>query len=123
MTQDDETRECPYCRESIKPGAIKCKHCLSWLGPGPDPTGNAPSTWDVGPEKGVSFGGLRRPRDDRMIAGVCSGIGRWIGVDPTLIRIVFAVVTFFTAGVPGIILYIIMALVIPNEGDPGIWTA
>jgi hypothetical protein len=33
MDQDDETRECPYCRESIKPEAVKCKHCGSSVAP------------------------------------------------------------------------------------------
>jgi hypothetical protein len=33
MDQDDVTRECPYCRESIKPEAVKCKHCGSSVAP------------------------------------------------------------------------------------------
>jgi phage shock protein PspC (stress-responsive transcriptional regulator) len=41
---------------------------------------------------------LRRPLDDRIMAGVCSGIGRYFGVDPVLVRVVFAVLAVLTWG-------------------------
>ena len=34
---------------------------------------------------------LRRPVTDRIVAGVCSGLGRYLGVDPVLVRVIFAV--------------------------------
>jgi phage shock protein C len=34
---------------------------------------------------------LRRPLDDRIVAGVCSGLGRYFGVDPVLVRVGFAI--------------------------------
>lgn len=47
-----------------------------------------------------------------MIAGVCGGIGEYFGIDPTIIRIVWAICAF--SGV-GIVAYIIAAIVIPDE--------
>ncbi|MBM0239255.1 PspC domain-containing protein, partial [Micromonospora sp. ATA32] len=42
---------------------------------------------------------LRRPTTDRMVAGVASGLGRYFAVDPTLVRVIFAVATIATGGV------------------------
>lgn len=50
-----------------------------------------------------------------MIAGVCSGIAEYFGFDATIVRIVYAVLTFFSAGFPGIILYLILMLLMPKE--------
>jgi phage shock protein C len=57
---------------------------------------------------------LVRPRSGRQIAGVCEGLGIYFGVDPTIVRLIFLVLTF--TGGPGLILYIILALIVP-EGD------
>lgn len=56
---------------------------------------------------------LYRSRDERMISGVCGGIGRYFNVDPTLVRLLFVV--FALAGGPGLIAYIILAIVVPEE--------
>jgi len=57
---------------------------------------------------------LYRPRDDRMIAGVCAGLGEYLGIDPTIVRLL-AILAFFT-GFGGIaIVYLIMALVVPEQ--------
>lgn len=56
---------------------------------------------------------LYRSRKDRMIAGVCGGLGEYFNVDPVLLRIAFAVLTFFSGS--GLILYLILAIVVPNE--------
>jgi phage shock protein C len=55
---------------------------------------------------------LYRSRNDRMLAGVCGGLADYFGVDPTIVRILF--VLFALAGGPGLILYIILMLVIPE---------
>jgi phage shock protein C len=60
-------------------------------------------------------GQLLRSRDDRMIAGVCGGIAKWLGWDPTAVRALYVLVSFFSAAFPGIIVYIILALVMPAE--------
>jgi phage shock protein C len=56
---------------------------------------------------------LYRSRDERMISGVCGGIGKYFNVDPTLIRLLF--VLFALAGGPGLIAYIILAIIVPEE--------
>jgi phage shock protein C len=56
---------------------------------------------------------LLRSESDRMIAGVCSGIGRYFGVDPTLVRLVFVIFAF--VGGSGIVAYLVMWLVVPRE--------
>jgi phage shock protein C len=58
---------------------------------------------------------LVRTRNDRMIAGVCGGLARWMGWDPTAMRILYVLVSFFSAAFPGIIVYIILAMVMPVE--------
>lgn len=50
-----------------------------------------------------------------MIAGVCAGIGEYFDVDPTLIRLAWAVLTIFSAIFGGVVLYIIAAIIIPSE--------
>jgi phage shock protein C len=56
---------------------------------------------------------LYRSRDERVLFGVAGGVAEWLDVDPALVRIVFALLVL-TAGV-GFLLYIIMAIVIPEE--------
>jgi len=58
---------------------------------------------------------LYRIRDGRVIAGVCAGLGAYFGVDPTLIRLAFALLTVF--GGIGALLYLGAWLVIPEETD------
>lgn len=56
---------------------------------------------------------LRRSSTDKVIAGVCSGLGRYLGIDPVLLRIAFVVLAI--AGGGGVLLYLIAWLVIPEE--------
>ena len=58
---------------------------------------------------------LYRIRDGRVIAGVCVGLAAYFGVDPTLVRLVFALLTIF--GGVGILLYLCAWVVIPDETD------
>ncbi len=52
---------------------------------------------------------------EKRISGVCGGIAEYFNADPTLIRILWAVLTFVTSCFPGIILYIICALVMSDR--------
>ena len=62
-------------------------------------------------------GGLYRSRDDRIIMGVCGGIAKHYNMDPTLVRVLMFLVTLTVIGILG---YIIMGLVIPEEPYHGI---
>ena len=58
---------------------------------------------------------LVRLKDDRKLNGVCSGIAVYLGIDPTIVRLLWAVITIFTGFVPGIVLYIACIFIIPEE--------
>jgi phage shock protein PspC (stress-responsive transcriptional regulator) len=58
---------------------------------------------------------LRRPFEDRMLAGVAAGLARYFGVDATIVRIAFVVLT--VVGGAGIPLYLAGLLLIPDEGS------
>ncbi|TNY36585.1 PspC domain-containing protein [Thermomonospora catenispora] len=58
---------------------------------------------------------LRRSTQGRLIAGVCSGVGEYAGVDPTVIRLLLGVFTLF--GGSGVILYVLGWLLIPEAGS------
>lgn len=60
---------------------------------------------------------LYRSRDGRVIAGVCAGLADYFGVDPTLVRLAFALFTIF--GGAGILLYLCAWLVIPEQDGDG----
>ncbi|MBU0511800.1 MAG: PspC domain-containing protein [Chloroflexi bacterium] len=57
---------------------------------------------------------LYRSRDDRMIAGVCAGLGKYFDIDPTLIRLIFIFGTFIT-GSALFWAYLTMMVVVPEE--------
>jgi phage shock protein C len=59
---------------------------------------------------------LVRSRTNRVLAGVCGGLAEYFGLDPTLVRVLFLVITIFTGGV-GLLAYLAMWIVIPEEGQ------
>jgi phage shock protein C len=61
---------------------------------------------------------LYRSRDGKMIAGVLSGLGEYVNVDASLLRIVYVALTLFTGIVPGLFLYLLMMIIIPPEPKP-----
>ena len=60
-------------------------------------------------------GQLTRSKSDRMIAGVCGGLARWLGWDSTAVRILYVLISIFSVAFPGMIVYVILALVMPAE--------
>lgn len=56
---------------------------------------------------------LRRSRHDRIIAGVCGGLGEFFGIAPIWFRIAF-LISLLPGGVPGLLLYLLFWVIIPN---------
>jgi phage shock protein C len=57
---------------------------------------------------------LHRSTRNKVIAGVCGGIAETLGWDPTLVRILYVVLSIASAAFPGILVYIILWLVMPK---------
>ena len=57
---------------------------------------------------------LRRSRTKRILVGVCGGLGEFFGINPLWFRLVF-ILTLLPGGVPGILLYFLLWIIIPSE--------
>lgn len=93
---------CTKCGTEIEERARFCSQCGTATGRG----GQQEST--------TVYNRLSRPREDRKMAGVASGLARYIGIDPVLARILFLVLAIWPVGV-GVILYIVCWIVMPND--------
>jgi phage shock protein C len=84
----------------------------------PEPGPSRPDQ-PTGPQQPPVEGGqrpVRRSRSERVIAGVCGGVGRYLGVDPVLLRIAFIILAL--ANGLGVIAYVVCWVAIPEErGD------
>jgi len=96
-------KRCPYCAEEIQDTAIKCKHCGEMLSGSQGPGTTAPRK------------PLTRSPNDKILAGVCGGLAQYAGMDATLMRLLVALIIIATGILPGIVIYIVAALVIPEE--------
>ena len=61
---------------------------------------------------------LRRSRTDRQIAGVMGGLAEHFRLDPTLLRVIYVVGSILSAAFPGILVYILLWVLIPETEDP-----
>lgn len=59
---------------------------------------------------------LHRSRHHRVLAGVCGGLADWLGWSPTLVRVLYVIGSILSIAFPGIIVYLILWLVMP-QGD------
>lgn len=57
---------------------------------------------------------LYRSHRYRMIAGVCGGLAEWLGWSPTWVRILYVLISILSVAFPGMIVYIILWIVMPN---------
>jgi phage shock protein C len=57
---------------------------------------------------------LRRSRNDRILAGVCGGLGEFFGISPFWFRLGF-VISLLPGGVPGLLLYLLMWIIVPKQ--------
>ncbi len=88
-------QRCSRCQREVAADARFCPTCGARLAGGPRV--------------------LTRRRENEKLAGVCSGLAEYFDVDPTLMRVLYVVATFFTGIIPGLILYVILVLVIPTR--------
>lgn len=58
---------------------------------------------------------LYRSKKNRMIAGICGGIGEYFDIDPTLVRVIYIIVSVFSIAFPGILVYLILWVIIPHS--------
>lgn len=57
---------------------------------------------------------LARSNRHQMIGGVCGGIADWLGWDPTLVRVLYVLISVFSAAFPGVLVYLILWVVMPR---------
>jgi phage shock protein PspC (stress-responsive transcriptional regulator) len=78
--------------------------------PSPETIGSYPQG-----ETKMSEKRLIRALDDRMIGGVCGGLAKYLNIDPSFVRIGFVLLTIFSGMIFGIVTYIVMMIVVPEE--------
>lgn len=60
---------------------------------------------------------LYKSATDKKLDGVCAGLGTYFDIDPTVIRVAFVLITILSGIFPGLIAYLVLAIVIPREGE------
>jgi len=58
---------------------------------------------------------LLRSKSNRFLGGVCAGIGEYLEIDPSIIRVIFVLLTLMTGLLPGLIFYFILWVIIPED--------
>ena len=58
---------------------------------------------------------LHRSKTDRILGGVCGGIAEWLGWDATLVRVLFVVISLASAAFPGILVYVLLWILMPER--------
>jgi len=59
---------------------------------------------------------LRKSKNS-IVAGVCGGIAEWLGWDPTLVRVLYVLVSILSVAFPGLLAYLILWIVMPKPED------
>jgi phage shock protein PspC (stress-responsive transcriptional regulator) len=60
---------------------------------------------------------LQRSRRNKKIAGVCGGIAEWLGWDPTVVRVLYVLVSICSAAFPGILVYLVLWAAMPKASE------
>lgn len=58
---------------------------------------------------------LYKSDNDKVLAGVLGGVAEYAGMDSTIVRLIYVALSFFLAGFPGLLFYIVCALIIPKK--------
>jgi len=63
---------------------------------------------------------LKRSRKEKMVAGVCGGLAEYFDMDPTVMRLLYVLVSVISAAFPGILVYLILWIIVPPDenGEP-----
>lgn len=61
---------------------------------------------------------ITRSQTDKMIGGVCGGLGQYFNIDPTIVRLLF--VLLLITGSAGFWIYLVMWIIVPLENEPGV---
>ncbi len=93
----DSTKACPFCAETIKDKAKKCRYCGSRL--------------DGNPLRDEWY----KLEDGRKIAGVCSGLAHHFNISATLLRLAFVIATFVPGFGVGPLIYITLWIILPTK--------
>lgn len=64
---------------------------------------------------------LYRSRNHKVLAGVCGGLADWLGWSPTLVRVLYVIVSIASAGFPGALAYLILWLLMPKAPGGTQW--
>jgi phage shock protein C len=90
---------CNVCGKTIADDAQFCTYC------------------GVGVGKPFAEKKLLRSRADRKVAGVCAGLGGYIGLDILVVRLIWAFVTLATGIFPGVVVYVLAWIIVPEENE------
>jgi phage shock protein C len=60
---------------------------------------------------------LQRSHQHRIVAGVCGGFAKWLGWRPSTFRILYVLVSILSAAFPGILVYLVLWLIMPENGS------
>lgn len=88
---------CNACGKAISEDARFCAYCGTVLGHLPPPKK------------------LMRPRAGRTVAGVCAGVAHYLDLDVSLVRVVWALITFLSGIFPGVVVYALAWVIVPEE--------
>jgi phage shock protein PspC (stress-responsive transcriptional regulator) len=104
LPENVASRKCPWCAETIRAEALKCRFCGSVLDRG--------RAWTL---RGLTQPWVR-PREGRMIAGVCAGLADQLGISVSLVRLVFVLGTIFSTGL-FLLVYLAFWMAMSDERD------